>query len=252
MTALLRAELLKLRSTRTFVSLAGAAVTVSLLLVALSASTQDYIHHPVDLHSLFTADFTSLFLLLLRAIGMTGERRHRTITGSILAALDRGRLLAAKALAYTLAGLVLSVVTTLAIMLTGTLILSHRGQPTLDITGLADLMWRNVAVAALLAPLGGAIDALLRNQIATVVGSFLVGRAGRARARPSGSRTAASGPRHARTFSPPTRTRAARVQKAAARRSPPGCQVGQDCRKASKSALIVSAWVVGMPCGNPL
>jgi hypothetical protein len=29
-------------------------------------------------------------------------------------------------------------------------------------------------------------------------------------------------------------------------------RVGQDCRKASRSALIVSAWVVGMPCGNPL
>ncbi len=25
----------------------------------------------------------------------------------------------------------------------------------------------------------------------------------------------------------------------------------QDCKKASRSALIVSAWVVGMPCGNP-
>ena len=29
-------------------------------------------------------------------------------------------------------------------------------------------------------------------------------------------------------------------------------RVGQDCRKASRSALIVSAWVVGIPCGNPL
>jgi hypothetical protein len=28
-------------------------------------------------------------------------------------------------------------------------------------------------------------------------------------------------------------------------------RAGQDCRKASRSALIVSAWVVGMPCGNP-
>jgi hypothetical protein len=34
--------------------------------------------------------------------------------------------------------------------------------------------------------------------------------------------------------------------------SPPSRRVGQDCRKASRSALIVSAWVVGMPCGNPL
>jgi putative transposase len=26
----------------------------------------------------------------------------------------------------------------------------------------------------------------------------------------------------------------------------------EDCTKASRSALIVSAWVVGIPCGNPL
>ena len=32
----------------------------------------------------------------------------------------------------------------------------------------------------------------------------------------------------------------------------PTCRVGQDCMKASRSALIVSAWVVGMPCGNAL
>jgi len=36
-------------------------------------------------------------------------------------------------------------------------------------------MWRNVAVAALLAPLGVAVGALLRNQIATVIGLFVVG-----------------------------------------------------------------------------
>jgi hypothetical protein len=32
----------------------------------------------------------------------------------------------------------------------------------------------------------------------------------------------------------------------------PRRRVGQDCRTASRSALIVSASVVGMPCGNPL
>src|SRR5436190_15015124 len=32
----------------------------------------------------------------------------------------------------------------------------------------------------------------------------------------------------------------------------PSCRVGQACTKASRSALIVSAWVVGIPCGNAL
>jgi hypothetical protein len=35
-------------------------------------------------------------------------------------------------------------------------------------------------------------------------------------------------------------------------RTTPFRRVCQDCRKASRSALIVSACVVGMPCGNPV
>ena len=177
MTALLRGELLKLRTTRTFAALAGAALAFSLLGVVLGAITQNYRQHPGDLHTLFTSDFSSAFILLLGAIGMTGEWRHRTITGTILAAPDRVRLLAAKTLAYALAGIVLSLAVTAVIMLTGTLILESRGQPTLELAGLADLLWRNLAVAALLGALGVGTGALLRNQIATVVGLLIVGLA---------------------------------------------------------------------------
>jgi ABC-2 type transport system permease protein len=177
MTALLRAELLKLRTTRTFAALAGAALGFSLLAVTLAATTQNYAQHPSDLHTLFASDLSSIFILLLGAIGMTGEWRHRTITGAILAAPDRVRLLTAKTLAYALAGILLSLAVTAAIMLTGTLILESRGQPTLGLAGLSGLLWRNLAVAALLGALGVAIGALLRNQIATVVGLLVVGLA---------------------------------------------------------------------------
>jgi ABC-type transport system involved in multi-copper enzyme maturation permease subunit len=177
MTVLLRAELLKLRTTRTFAALAGAALALSLLAVTVGASTQNYTQHPSDLHTLFTSDFTSAFILLLGAIGITGEWRHRTITGSILAAPDRVRLLAAKTFAYALVGVVLSLAVTAAIMLTGTLILESRDQPTLDLAGLADLLWRNLAVAALLGALGVAVGALVRNQVATVVGLLVLGLA---------------------------------------------------------------------------
>jgi ABC-2 type transport system permease protein len=174
MTALLRAELLKLRTTRTFAALAGAALAFSLLAVTLAATTQNYAQHPRDLHTLFASDFSSVFIPLLGAIGMTGEWRHRTITGAILAAPDRVRLLAAKTVAYALAGIVLSLAVTAVIMLTGTLILESRDQPTLGLASLAGLLWRNLAVAALLGSLGVGIGALLRNQIATVVGLLVV------------------------------------------------------------------------------
>jgi ABC-2 type transport system permease protein len=166
MTALLHAELLKLRTTRTFVAVVGTAAVLSLILVALGAS----LDVGKDPHALFTNNSITYIIVLLGAIGMTGEWRHRTITGSVLAAPNRLRLLAAKAISYAVAGVVLSLLVTVATMVVGTLILEIRGEATLGLGGLGDVLWRNLAVAALLGPLGVAFGALIRNQIVTVVG----------------------------------------------------------------------------------
>ena len=166
MKALLHAELLKLRTTRTFVAVVGTAAALSLILVALGAS----LDVGKDPHALFTNNSITYIIVLLGAIGMTGEWRHRTITGSILAAPDRVRLLAAKALSYSVAGVLLSLGVTVATMVVGTVILGSRGEATLSSGELADVLWRNLAVAAVLGPIGVAIGALVRNQIVTVVG----------------------------------------------------------------------------------
>jgi ABC-2 type transport system permease protein len=170
MTALLHAELLKLRTTSTFAVVVCTAAALSMVLVVLAT----VLAVDKDPQELFTNNAITYIIVLLGAIGMTGEWRHRTITGAILAAPDRVRLLAAKTVAYALAGIVLSLAVTAVIMLTGTLILESRDQPTLGLTSLAGLLWRNLAVAALLGSLGVGIGALLRNQIATVVGLLVV------------------------------------------------------------------------------
>ena len=171
MTALTEAELLKLRSTRTFAAIAGTAAALSLVLTALAASGGG--HH--DPRALLTRISIAYFVIivLLGAIGTTGEWRHRTITSTVLAAPDRLRLLAAKALSYSLAGIVLSLLVTVVTMLIGMLILDGRGQATLGVGGLADVLWRNLAIAAVLAPLGVGVGALLRNQTVTVIGSLV-------------------------------------------------------------------------------
>jgi ABC-2 type transport system permease protein len=174
MSALLRAELLKLRTTRTFAALVGAATVVSLLIVTLAA-TKGSVATPDDIRSnLNAANPSALLTVLLGAIGMTGEWRHRTITSTVLAAPARVRLLTAKTLAYALAGMLLSLLVTLAIMLVGTLILSARGEATLGVADLADLLWRNVLVAALFGALGVCLGAVIRNQIATIIGIVLM------------------------------------------------------------------------------
>jgi ABC-2 type transport system permease protein len=172
MSALLRAELLKLRTTRTFVALVGTTLALSLLVVGLTTALEDNLIED-DVRDLFTADFSSLFISLLGVIGMAGEWRHRTITSTVLAAPDRLRLLAAKTLSYAVAGTVLSLIVTVTIMVVGTLILSGRGEATLAAGDMADVLWRNLVVAALLGAFGVCIGGLVRNQVVAIVGLLI-------------------------------------------------------------------------------
>jgi ABC-2 type transport system permease protein len=173
MTALLQAELLKLRTTRTFAAIVGSAAALSLVLVVLGA----VLGKETDPHALFTNNAITYIIVLLGAIAMTGEWRHRTITGSILAAPNRVRLLAAKAMSYSVAGVALSILVTVPTIVVGELVLAGRGEATLGAGGIADVLWRNLAVAALLGPLGVCVGALVRNQIVTVVGLVIVAAA---------------------------------------------------------------------------
>ena len=175
MSRLLRAELIKLRTTRTFAGLVAAALLVSLLIVVLTTSLGEGFT-PEDVRDLFTTGFTGLFVGLLGVMGMAGEWRHRTITATVLAAPDRLRLLGAKTIAYAIAGAVVALVVLLVTMTVGSLILSSRGEPTLSVADAVDVVWRGMAVAAAAGALGVCIGAIVRNQVAGVVG-LLVGSA---------------------------------------------------------------------------
>ncbi|MEO8689357.1 MAG: hypothetical protein ABI611_14240 [Solirubrobacteraceae bacterium] len=169
MSPLLRGELLKLRTTRTFVTLVGVTVLLSLVVVGLTAILADHFGK-TDVRQLFTFDFSSLFILLLGVTAMAGEWRHRTITSSVLAAPARARLLAAKLVSYAVAGTLLSLIVTVALMALGTVILSARGETTLGATDLADILWRNLVAAALLGAFGVCVGGIVRNQIVAIVG----------------------------------------------------------------------------------
>ncbi len=172
MSALLQAELLKLRTTRTFAALIGSATVVSLLVLVLGTTLSDF-ETEEDVRAAFAGDFTGLFILLLGAMGMAGEWRHKTITSTILAAPDRLRLLVAKAVSYAMAGVVVSFVITAALMIVGTVILSSRDQVTLDSATLLDIMWRNLVVSAYLGALGVLIGTIVRSQVVAIVGILI-------------------------------------------------------------------------------
>jgi ABC-2 type transport system permease protein len=172
--ALLQAELIKLRTTRTFIALTATAVGVSLLITILVASITEPTEEDV-LTDVFTSDVSGLFILILAVIGITGEWRHRTITSSILAAPARVRFLAAKTIAFAIAGLVLSVLISLAVGIAGYAILTARDLPTPELGEVVEQFARNAGIAALGGAFGVGIGALVRNQVVAIVGVLVMG-----------------------------------------------------------------------------
>ena len=169
MRALLRAELLKLRTTRTFVALAAVAVGLSVLFTALTASLSEPQPDQV-LNDVFNSDTSGLFILILAIVGISGEWRHRTITSSLLAAPDRLRFLAAKTLAFAAAGVALSLLIQAAITIVGLSILTARDLPSPEAGELAGLIAVNALLAAVYGAFGVGIGALVRNQPTAIVG----------------------------------------------------------------------------------
>jgi len=173
MMALLRAELLKLRTTRTFASLLGVTMTLSVLITYLTVTHGS--RGPEAMRdNLIVADTSGALIVLLGVIGTTGEWRHRTITSAVLASPARVRMLAAKVLAYAVAGIVVSLVTTTTV-LTIAIALSSRGDELLSLATMVDVVWRSALVAALLGALSVSLGALIRNQTVAVAGGLIVG-----------------------------------------------------------------------------
>jgi ABC-2 type transport system permease protein len=157
---LLRAELIKLRTTRTFYALAGVAIGISLLFTILVASIDEPTKESV-LTDVFQNDTSSLFTMILAIVGITGEWRHRTITSSLLAAPDRLRFLAAKTLAFAAAGALLSVAISISIGIIGYAILEFRDLPTPGLGEFVEQLARN--------------GSLIRNQPTAIVAILVIG-----------------------------------------------------------------------------
>jgi ABC-2 type transport system permease protein len=169
MNTLLRSEFIKLRTTRTFVALTAVAGGLSLLVTVLTGVLSD--PQPEDVVvDIFANDFSSAFILILAVIGITGEWRHRTVTGALLAAPNRLRFLAAKAVAFAGAGLVLSLLITAAVTIVGLVVVGVRDLPAPDAGELADYVARSAGLAALGGAFGVALGAIVRNQVGAIVG----------------------------------------------------------------------------------
>ena len=181
MNALVRAELLKLRSTRMLAGLLVATLVFVLLSVTFTVPSAGAANNALSLDdpallarivgdSLGVPQVT---MLILGMLAFTQEIRYGTITSTFLVEPRRARVLVSKGLTLVLASVVLTAGTlVVSIVATTTLIRTRDGNTTSDAE-----FWQVVAAAfvvmALYGVIGLAIGALLRNQIVAVVASLV-------------------------------------------------------------------------------
>lgn len=176
MRAQLRAELLKLRTTRTAAGLLGAmlALIVTAVLLhgyGLAAGNLDTRTEQVTLLVGWGAVLGGLFAGLLGALSFTGEVRHGTIRPTLLVTPRRGRVMAAKCLAAMAGGLGFGLLATSVAAVAGRAVLGGRGiDVRLDGGDIALLLAGGALAGGLWAVIGVGVGALVRSQVPAVVG----------------------------------------------------------------------------------
>jgi hypothetical protein len=179
MRRLVHTELLKLRTTRTFLfGMASAPVVGALVTLANYSVAGKQGNEPLGPHSFVQAlgapaSVITLIALLLGVLGMAGEYRHHTVTTTFLATPRRGQVVVAKLLAHGLVGALMGLGTLAAAGLVAVPWLASS-----DVTTHLDGDATRVAVGMLVTPalyaaLGVSVGALVRNQT-TAIGTVLV------------------------------------------------------------------------------
>jgi len=169
-TRLVNAELLKLRTTRTFWALAGSAAALVLLIVVLTLIFDDQLNTSDDVESLLSAGgLAGLLTLVLGVVAAAGEYRHGTIASTLLVTPQRLRAVGAQVIASLTGGLAIGLVTSAAIAVIALPWLSAKDVALLPGGETVELFLGITIFAGLAGALGAALGALMRNQVAAVV-----------------------------------------------------------------------------------
>jgi ABC-type transport system involved in multi-copper enzyme maturation permease subunit len=174
MIAQIKAELLKVRSTRTTSGLVAGMIALTVLVVVLSGllTQAEDLASKKDQLSLFAPGGLALiFSGLAGVLLVTSEYRYGTIHPTFVFTPRRGRVLWAKLTAGVLTGLVFGVASLGLALGIGSLILSARDIPSaLDGGEITLLVLGGLAAIALRGAFGVGLGAIVRNQVAAVIG----------------------------------------------------------------------------------
>jgi ABC-type transport system involved in multi-copper enzyme maturation permease subunit len=169
MIRLIRAELLKLRTTQVWFWLLLAAVAISALTV-IGPLASGHVHNARDVAQMFgMAALAYVVLFVLGVLGVTTEFRYQTITPTVLLTPSRWAIVTAKMITYALVGVAYSIVCVLVQLAIAIPWLSAKNVQY-DITkdGIPHAVGGVFVVLALFGIVGLGVGALLRNQIVAV------------------------------------------------------------------------------------
>ena len=173
MTAVLRSELRKLLTTQIWFWLALLALGLSVLIACLVSGFTPVGEGGAPLDGVLNAaiGFSSLIAAVLGVIGLTGEYRHLTVTPTFLSVPRRGRVVTAKLIIHLVAGLLLALLCIGAALAVAGPWLDAKGFPIdLGSDTTRRIILGGIAVVAIYGVIGVGVGALLRNQVAAVVG----------------------------------------------------------------------------------
>lgn len=177
MKSLVKSEFIKLFSTRTFYGLTAGAVAVVLLGTASTILSADPKSLEGPLHEqtfyVLTSINVGLFALVLGIRAFTDEFRHGTIITTFLTTGRRMHVLAAKLIVAAVAAVGMAAVAEAA--MTGTaLFLSAARGPGFELTSSdASALVGLAAALAIWATIGVAVGAIVRHQVAAIVGGLI-------------------------------------------------------------------------------
>jgi len=174
MGELVAAEFLKLRTTRAFwIIVAITFVLMGLIALGFSAATD--LESDDDLRFSLSTEGGGIMALILAVVGTAGEYRHNTITAAFLVTAERWRVVAAKVLAYALAGIALGL---LSQLLVGAIVaiwyLAADAPSALPERDALELLVGSAGYWAFMAVLGVGLGLLMKNQAAAIVLALVV------------------------------------------------------------------------------
>lgn len=175
MTAQLRSELRKMRTTRTNLGLLLGLVALVLFGVIGGAFGRDSNFALVENQRALIGNgsFAAVFAALIGVLAMSTEFRHGTIRATFVFTPARIRVVAAKLAASLLGGAAFGAIGAALALGSGFALIQARGfELLIDAGDVRRLLLGTIVMSALWAALGVGLGAVLRNQVLAIVGVF--------------------------------------------------------------------------------